>query len=257
MAFSIRGCFVRNGKNVPVARPRATWRQNCAATSSTKVASAFSPVSNAWRLPPRPIPRDCRWSPKRSISRRRSAPRTCLASCPTRLPDCEKRTLSKTGRLSWQCSRRAYGFYAPASRRRIARSPRAIRGEAGGDLVRCRGPNGSAMSPSKKLSLREFVDELTDLIERESLAPRGREEGRVRVLSARAGPQPRCSVSLSGRAVRKQLSAASPRRLPVRRRRAARELNELGLSLGHRTLRAQEELLHVLRHRDPRGGGSS
>ncbi len=35
-----------------------------------------------------------------------------------------------------------------------------------------------------KLSLPDFVEELTDLIERESLSPRRREEGRVRVLSA-------------------------------------------------------------------------
>src|SRR5213075_1979754 len=35
-----------------------------------------------------------------------------------------------------------------------------------------------------QLTLREFIDELTDLIERQRLIPRQREAGRVRVLSA-------------------------------------------------------------------------
>ena len=93
-----------------------------------------------------------------------------------------------------------------------------------------------------QLTLREFIGELTDLIERQRLVPRVREEGRVRVLSAEqvrnldvphlflAGlnetsfPQFRNDDCLYGEVER-------------------RELNNHGLSLGHRTLRAQEELL--------------
>src|SRR5262245_43877135 len=92
------------------------------------------------------------------------------------------------------------------------------------------------------LNLAQFLAELTDLIERQRLAPRQREEGRVRVLSAEqvrnldipylflAGltessfPQHRRDDCLYGEGER-------------------RELNALGLALGDRTRRAQEELL--------------
>ncbi len=91
-------------------------------------------------------------------------------------------------------------------------------------------------------SLAEFLGELTDLFERQRLPPRQREEGCVRVLSAEqvrnldvpylflAGltetsfPQNRRDDCLYGEGERQ-------------------ELNQLGLALGHRTLRAQEELL--------------
>ncbi|MGE5191809.1 MAG: PD-(D/E)XK nuclease family protein [Deltaproteobacteria bacterium] len=92
------------------------------------------------------------------------------------------------------------------------------------------------------LTLAEFLRELTDLFERQRLPPRLREEGRVRVLSAEqvrnldipylflAGltetsfPQHRRDDCLYGEGERQ-------------------ELNRHGLALGHRTLRAQEELL--------------
>ena len=93
-----------------------------------------------------------------------------------------------------------------------------------------------------QLTLTEFVGELTDLIERQRLLPRTREDGRVRVLSAEqvrnldvphlflAGlnetsfPRYRNDDCLYGEGERQ-------------------ELNRYGLSLGHRALRAQEELL--------------
>ncbi len=99
----------------------------------------------------------------------------------------------------------------------------------------------AAIEPAK-LTLREFAGELTDLIERQSLVPRRREEGCVRVLSAeqvrnldvpylflaglteRSFPQHRSDDCLYGEGER-------------------RELNELGLALGNRAQRAQEELL--------------
>lgn len=92
------------------------------------------------------------------------------------------------------------------------------------------------------VTLREFVSELTDLLNHQRLAPRQREEGRVRVLSAEqvrnldvpylflAGltessfPRHRGDDCLYGEGER-------------------RELNRLGLALGNRALRAQEELL--------------
>ncbi len=93
-----------------------------------------------------------------------------------------------------------------------------------------------------KLSLQEFVEELTDLIERESLAPRRREEGCVRVLSAEQVRNLDIPYLF--------LAGLSENSFPKHRgddclysERERRELNEAGLSLGHRTLRAQEELL--------------
>ena len=93
-----------------------------------------------------------------------------------------------------------------------------------------------------QLTLTDFLGELTDLIERERLFARQREEGRVRVLSAEqvrnldvphlflAGlnetsfPRFRNDDCLYGEGERQ-------------------ELNRHGLSLGHHTQRAQEELL--------------
>ena len=93
-----------------------------------------------------------------------------------------------------------------------------------------------------RLTLGEFIRELTDLIERQRLIPRQREEGRVRVLSAEqvrnldvphlflAGlnetsfPRFRNDDCLYGDGERQ-------------------ELNQHGLSLGRREQRAQEELL--------------
>lgn len=95
---------------------------------------------------------------------------------------------------------------------------------------------------SAQLTLAEFLGELTDLLGHQRLPPRRREEGRVRVLSAEqirnldvpylflAGlsetsfPRHRSDDCLYGEGDR-------------------RELNDCGLSLGHRTLRGQEELL--------------
>jgi ATP-dependent helicase/DNAse subunit B len=99
----------------------------------------------------------------------------------------------------------------------------------------------AAIDPSK-LTLAEFGGELTDLLERQRLLPRGREEGRVRVLTAeqvrnldipwlffaglneRSFPQPRGDDCLYGEGERQ-------------------ELNRHGLALGHRAQHAQEELL--------------
>ena len=93
-----------------------------------------------------------------------------------------------------------------------------------------------------KLTLGEFLDELTDLIERQQLVPRQRDEGRVRVISAeqvrnldvphlflaglneKSFPRFRNDDCLYGEGER-------------------RELNEHGLSLGLRAQRSQEELL--------------
>ncbi len=93
-----------------------------------------------------------------------------------------------------------------------------------------------------QLTLGEFLGELTDLIERQQLMPRQREEGRVRVLSAeqlrnldvpylflagldeKSFPRFRNDDCLYGEGER-------------------RELNEHGLSLGHRAVRSSEELL--------------
>jgi ATP-dependent helicase/DNAse subunit B len=107
------------------------------------------------------------------------------------------------------------------------------------DAARADRLTGGAAEP---LTLAGFLGELTDLIERQRLPPRQPEEGRVRVLSAEqvrhldvpylflAGltessfPQHRRDDCLYGEGERQ-------------------ELNSHGLALGHRTLRAQEELL--------------
>jgi ATP-dependent helicase/nuclease subunit B len=107
------------------------------------------------------------------------------------------------------------------------------------DAARADEATGGELAP---LTLAEFLGGLTELVERQRLPPRPWEEGRVRVLSAEqvrnldipclffAGltetsfPQHRRDDCLYGDGERQ-------------------ELNRHGLALGHRTLRAQEELL--------------
>ena len=105
-----------------------------------------------------------------------------------------------------------------------------------------RGPSGSPAIAPAQLTLAEFAGELTDLVERQRLVPRGREEGHVRVLTAeqvrnldipylflaglneRSFPQHRGDDCLYGEGER-------------------RDLNRHGLALGHRAQHVQEELL--------------
>jgi ATP-dependent helicase/DNAse subunit B len=93
-----------------------------------------------------------------------------------------------------------------------------------------------------QLTLREFVDELTDLIERQRLFPRTREEGRVRVLSAEQVRN--LDVPYLFLAGLNETSFPRSRNDDCLYSEGERqELNRHGLSLGDRTLRAQEELL--------------
>jgi ATP-dependent helicase/DNAse subunit B len=92
------------------------------------------------------------------------------------------------------------------------------------------------------LTLAEFLAELTDLFERQRLIPRQREEGRVRVLSAEQVRNLDIPFLF--------LAGLTESSFPRHRRDDClygegerRELNELGLALGDRALRAQEELL--------------
>jgi ATP-dependent helicase/DNAse subunit B len=93
-----------------------------------------------------------------------------------------------------------------------------------------------------RLSLIVFVRELTDLLERHRLAPRQRDEGRVRVLGAEQVRNLDIPYLF--------LSGLTESSFPRHRRDDClygegerQELNRHGLSLGHRSLRAQEELL--------------
>ncbi len=106
----------------------------------------------------------------------------------------------------------------------------AARGEQVAGLVR------------ERLKLADFLSELTDLLEHQRLPPRRREEGRVRVLSAeqvRNLDVPR--LFLAG-----LTETSFPRHRSddcLYSERDRQELNDCGLSLGHRAVRSQEELL--------------
>jgi ATP-dependent helicase/DNAse subunit B len=95
---------------------------------------------------------------------------------------------------------------------------------------------------SPRLTLADFLGEFTDLLEHQRLAPHRREEGRVRVLSAeqvRNLDVPR--LFLAG-----LTETSFPRHRSddcLYSERDRQELNDCGLSLGHRAVRAQEELL--------------
>jgi ATP-dependent helicase/nuclease subunit B len=93
-----------------------------------------------------------------------------------------------------------------------------------------------------ELTPAEFLRELTDLFERQRLPPGQREEGRVRILSAEQARNLDIPCLF--------LSGLTESSFPRHRRDDClygegerQELNRHGLSLGHRALRAQEELL--------------
>jgi ATP-dependent helicase/nuclease subunit B len=107
------------------------------------------------------------------------------------------------------------------------------------DAARAEQLNGNRPVP---LTLAEFLGELTDLLERQRLPPRQREEGRVRVLSAEQVRNLDVPYLF--------LAGLTESSFPRHRRddclygeSERQELNRHGLALGHRSLRAQEELL--------------
>jgi RecB family exonuclease len=107
------------------------------------------------------------------------------------------------------------------------------------DAARAETVTGTQPAP---LTLAEFLTELTDVVERQRLVPRQREQGRVRVLSAEQLRNLDVPYLF--------LAGLTESSFPRHRRDDClygegerRELNELGLALGDRTLRAQEELL--------------
>jgi ATP-dependent helicase/nuclease subunit B len=107
------------------------------------------------------------------------------------------------------------------------------------DAARAERIAGIAQVP---LTLREFIAELTDLIERQRLDPWTREEGRVRVLSAEQVRN--LDVPYLFLAGLSETSFPRYRNDDCLYSEGERQdLNEHGLSLGHRALRAQEELL--------------
>ncbi|HLJ11317.1 MAG TPA: PD-(D/E)XK nuclease family protein, partial [Planctomycetaceae bacterium] len=93
-----------------------------------------------------------------------------------------------------------------------------------------------------ELTLSEFVPLLTDLFEQQSLMCGRREEGRLRVIAAEQVRNLEVSyLFLAGLA-----ESSFPRHRTddcLYGESERQELNRLGLALGHRTLRAQEELL--------------
>ncbi|MBS0265162.1 MAG: exodeoxyribonuclease V subunit gamma [Planctomycetes bacterium] len=95
---------------------------------------------------------------------------------------------------------------------------------------------------SQPLGLVDFLGELTDLLDLHPLPPRTPEDGRVRVLSAE---QVR-NLDIPHLFVAGLTETAFPRHRSddcLYGERDRQELNEQGLSLGHRTQRSQEELL--------------
>jgi superfamily I DNA/RNA helicase len=94
----------------------------------------------------------------------------------------------------------------------------------------------------EKLGLADFLCELTDLLDHQRLPPRRSEAGRVRVLSAEQVRNLEVPYLF--------LAGLSETSFPQHRsddclysERDRQELNECGLSLGHRAVRSQEELL--------------
>jgi ATP-dependent helicase/nuclease subunit B len=95
---------------------------------------------------------------------------------------------------------------------------------------------------STKLTLRDFTSELADLLEHQRLPPQIAEEGRVRVLSA---DQVR-HIDVPHLFVAGLTESSFPRHRTddcLYGEGERQELNRLGLSLSHRQVRAQEEML--------------